>query len=129
MNVGYRGYLAVNVWALTTNSFLPHSLDGMPRGSFLIVGKYRERLEDDIAQVGVKLGFALARFKAFASVGQLVPHHRCRRALKPSLPESLQNRAVCLWRYRCGQDTRIEQILERQTVTLRPTPRSRSDRK
>jgi len=44
--------LAVNVWSWTTNSFLPGSLESMPGCSFLVVGKYRERLEDDVAQVG-----------------------------------------------------------------------------
>ena len=75
VNARYRGDLAVNVWSWTTKSFLPRSLESMPGCSLLVVGKYRERLEDDVAQVGFELSFALARLEPFAPVGQLVPHH------------------------------------------------------
>lgn len=121
------GNLSIDEWHGPAQRFEPGAFCTVPLGGSFIVGKIRKGSSDDILQVRLERRPSLAARQPATPIRQLVPDRRGDRTFKTIVFEALEDTRVGFLRDRCGDDARIEKILDRHSVTLRPAVLSRTD--
>ncbi len=120
-----RGDLTVDERRWPAQRFKPRSLFAVPRRRSLVVRQDWKRSLNDVPEISVERGAALAFRQPSTPERELVPDWRSDCALRTVLVETLKNRRVRSLRDRGRDDARVEKICERQRDTFRPVVLSR----
>ena len=126
IHVGDRRNLAVDKGTGTSEAFLACSLDPVPSGFLLAVGKYRKGLEYHVVKERLQLSLALTFRQAVQTIDELIPCDGCDSTMAAALPQSSHHVAIWLGRNDRRKRARVEQVSEIQSVTFLPLARSRS---
>lgn len=120
-----RGDLTIYVRTGTPNTLLASSLSAVPGCFRLAVGEYGERLEHHLVKEGVQLRLALPVGQPIPAIDELIPDDRSNCTLATTPSQSSYNVSVWLGSNYRRQRARVEQVLQIQSVTFLPPPRSR----
>src|SRR5579864_9037042 len=122
MGVGHSGDLRINIRNGTAQRLEPGSLLAVPRRGRIVIRENRERRAHDVLQIRVEGGSSPPARKTPKSEGQLVPDRCCDRAPAVMFAEPAEDAPVGYLRNWRRHDTRVEQVAQRHSETLRPEP-------
>ena len=123
--MGNRCNLTVDERSGPAKRFESRPFFPVPRRGGLIVWQDGERSLDDVTEVGFERGPAFSLGQPSTTIRELVPDWRRNRALRTTLVQMLNNRAIGSRGDRGGHDAGVEEIAERHRETLRPVDLSR----
>lgn len=126
IHVRDRRNLAIDKGTGTSDAFLSCSLDPVPSGFLLAIGKYRKGFQYHVVKKRLQLSLALAFRQAVQTVDELIPYDGCDSTMAAALAQSSHHVAIWLGRNDSRKRARVEQVSEIQSVTFLPRARSRS---